>query len=180
MKPASFYNWLNLTKICKGSDDHLTNVQRQPTRNGKAVEVFLTNNASLVMNVSIFPGVSDHEGMAVINMDLKPMYTKPKPREIHQFIHADWDKIVEECETFKDQYLSTYHTRTVDENWRIFKAHIMKMLEKHVPKKFLMTRYNLTWFNKRLRSLVHKEQNVYNPANNPANKSKQKQTLAGL
>ena len=75
---------------------------------------------------------------------------------------AEWDKIVKKTETFWDHYLSTYNTRSVDENWCMFKAHVMEMLKKHVPTKFLTSWYNLPWFNRRLKSLVRKKQNLYN------------------
>ena len=43
---------VNQRLIDVANEHHLTNVQHQPTRQGKALEVFMTNNPSLVKNVS--------------------------------------------------------------------------------------------------------------------------------
>ena len=43
----------------------LTNVKQQATRRGRALDIYLTTNPFLVKSVTVVPGMSDHEGMAV-------------------------------------------------------------------------------------------------------------------
>ena len=39
------------------------------------LDIYLTTNPSLVKNVAVVPGMSDHEGMAVI--DIRSTYSRP-------------------------------------------------------------------------------------------------------
>ena len=54
----------------------LTNVQTNPTRKGRNLDIYLTSNPSLIKKVTLVPGMSDHEGMAIIDSDIKPKLNK--------------------------------------------------------------------------------------------------------
>ncbi len=105
---------VNQRLIDVANEHHLTNVQQQPTHERKALAIFMTNNPALVKNGSVVLGVSDHEGMVIVDMDVCPIYNKPKPRSIFQLTKANWDRIMEESEEFCNHFLSTYETQSID------------------------------------------------------------------
>ena len=51
------------------------------------------------------PGMSDHEGMAGIDTDIRPTYSRPKPRNINIFSKANWDQIQKDTAKFSFDYL---------------------------------------------------------------------------
>ena len=103
----------------------LTNVQQQATRRSRALDIYLTTNPSLVKSVTVVPGMSDHEDMAVIDTDIRPTYSRPKPRKINIFSKANWDQIQKDTAKFRFDYLKKKHTlRSVNTNWTLFKNHV--------------------------------------------------------
>ena len=57
------------------SENNLTQVHDQPTRNGKLLDLVFTTNPSLIMSSVSIPGISDHD-IVVTDADIKPIYTK--------------------------------------------------------------------------------------------------------
>ena len=91
---------LDIAKNCS-----LTNVQQQATRRSRAPDIYLTTNPSLVKSVTVVPGMSDHEGMRVIDTDIRPTYSRPKSRKINIFSKANWDQIKKDTAKFRFDYL---------------------------------------------------------------------------
>ena len=61
-----------------------------------ALDIYLTTNPSLVKSVAVVPGMADHERMAAIDTDIRPTYSRPKPRKMIIFSKANWDQIQKE------------------------------------------------------------------------------------
>ena len=78
----------------------LANVQQQAIRGGRALYIYFTTNPSLVKSVAVVPGMSDHEGMAVIISDIRPTYSRPKPRIFFIFSKANCDQIQKDTAKF--------------------------------------------------------------------------------
>ena len=76
--------------------------------------------------------MSDHEGMTVIDLDIKPKLKKAKPREVKQFAKADWDAIRKEASEFNSSLLENVENNSVDSNWEVFKEHVNCSLAKHL------------------------------------------------
>ena len=144
------------------NDHSLTQVQRLPTRRGRALDILFTNNPTLVKSSSVVPVMSDHDGMVVVDVDIRPVFHKSKPRLVHCFRRAQWELIKAKSKAFSEKFISESPRRTVNENWLIFRNHVEEMMEKHVPSKKLTTRYNLPWFNKKLKTLVRRKHKLYN------------------
>jgi len=62
------------------ADNHLTQVQKEPTRLGNILDLMCTNKPGLVKSVITIPGISDHE-VVVTDSNLKPEYNLRKPHE---------------------------------------------------------------------------------------------------
>ena len=73
-------------------DSGMEQLQLKPSRENNILDLFLTNQPSLVKSCNTIPGISDHN-MIIVDTDLKPRYNKPKKREINIFKKANWDQI---------------------------------------------------------------------------------------
>ena len=61
-------------------------------------------------------------------------------------------------------FMEEHKGRSIDQNWREFKKHIMSTMDKYVPSKSTSIRYNLLWMNTTLKRMVRKKQRLYNKA----------------
>ena len=81
-----------LIEIIEDSGMEQLHVQLKPSRENNILDLFLTNQPSLVKSCNTIPCISDHN-MIIVDTDLKPRYNKPKRREINIFKKANWDQI---------------------------------------------------------------------------------------
>ena len=65
-------------------DHHVSQMQREPTREGRVLDLFCTNNPLMVKVMSTIPGISDHDAI-VADCDIRPTFCKEKPRTIFLF-----------------------------------------------------------------------------------------------
>ena len=96
----------------------LVQMQKQPTRNENNLDLFLTNNESLVKSTSIIPGISDHE-IVIIDSIIRPKIAKAAKRKIYKWYSVDWIEIDENLSQFKQTFLELAANRTVEENWHM-------------------------------------------------------------
>ena len=57
-------------------DNHLAQMQREPTRGAHLLDLFITNQPSLVKSMSTVPSMSDHDGAIVADSDVTPTHNK--------------------------------------------------------------------------------------------------------
>ena len=141
----------------------LVQMQKQPTRNENNLDLFLTNNESLVKSTSIIPEISDHE-IFFIERIIRPKIAKAAKRKIYKWYSVDWIEINENLSQFKQTFLELAANRTVEENWHELKHHINKLINDKVPHKWSSTRYNLSGFNRDLTRMTKCKQRLYNKA----------------
>ena len=78
---------INLT-----SGNNLTQVHDQPKRNGKILDLVFTTNPYLIKSSVSVTGISDHD-IVVTDADIKPIYTRQKPRKVYKWKQANWENI---------------------------------------------------------------------------------------
>ena len=110
----------------------LVQMQKQPTRNESNLDLFLTNNESLVKSTSIIPAISDHE-IVIIDSIIRPKIAKAAKRKIYKWYSVDWIEINENLSQFKQTFLELAANRTVEENWQELKHHINTLINYKVP-----------------------------------------------
>ena len=163
----------------------LVQMQRQPTRNENNLDLFLTNNESLVKSTSIIPGICGHE-IVIIDSIIRPKIAKAAKRKIYKWYSdgeelprmspgvgcdstaqgnsVHWIEINENLTQFKQTFLELAANRTVEENWHELKHNINKLINDKVPHTWSSTRYNLSWFNRDLTRMTKCKQRLYNKA----------------
>ena len=144
-------------------ENHLHQMQHQPSRLNSVFDLFCINKPDLVKEVSVIPGLSDH-AMVVIDTHLSLNINHKIPRRINQWSKADWEKIKSETITYQEVFLRDGLSRTVSENYRAFQEFIMGIISKYVPQKWASARRNVPWLTPAIRRLCKKKQRLCNKA----------------
>ncbi len=146
-------------QILSGFD--LVQMQREPTRENRILDLFCLNKPGLLKATHVLPGISDHR-IILADCDLKPVIHKKPPRKIHLWSKADWEKLKEQARQFKTNFLASYTSRSVDENYKEFKAFIDNILDKLVPSKMSSKQNDPPWMTQELKCMSNKKQRMFN------------------
>ena len=120
-----------------------------------ALDLLFTNNPSLVNHCEVIPGISDHE-MVVADQEIKPVYNKRKPRKIFLYQKTDRQTFKLKVTEMANHSAETVNTRTVNENWELFKNGIHNLMKDIIPSKLATSRSNLPWMTTKLRRIIKK------------------------
>ena len=108
----------------------------QPTRGKSILDLFATNRSTLVRQIKIIPGISDHEIVSVELSLLVPL-DKPKVHNIYLWNRADFHAINDVIIEFSNTFLSVNSADIpVQELWDSFKSMCQKCLELVPSKSF--------------------------------------------
>lgn len=146
----------------------LTQLQREPTRENSVLDLYFTNNASLVKGIHTVPGISDHD-MIVVDSVIKPVINRKKPRKINQFSKADWDTAKSDTIKFAQDYATSSPNRTIHQNWKSLKDHIFTTMDSHVPSKMSKSRSDLPWLTTSLKRIIRRKNKLYAKAKKSKN-----------
>ena len=128
----------------------LSQVVTKSTRGENTLDLFFTNNDSLVNRVETLPGMSDHDIVLVESEITQKRAPQPK-RKLLLYNKGNYDKIKEELKSFEQDFneidkgsVSKY------ELWSIFKTKMEEFIEKHIPSKLSTKRHEFLYFNREL------------------------------
>jgi polyhydroxyalkanoate synthesis regulator phasin len=98
-----------------------------------------------------------------MDADIKPQNNKPKARKIYSYGKVNWDNIKDKATKLADRIVMTIDQgkHTVDDLWCMFREGLLKIQEEQVPSTMRTSRYNLPWFNNKLKRLVRKKHRLY-------------------
>ena len=142
---------------------HLKQLVTTPTRHQAILDLFCTNKPGLIRNIALVPGISDHDGVIIVDTHLKAVLNKKPRRPIPLWSKANWDDLKQQTEKFSTEFTASCNAKSVQENWDSFSNHIKSMQEK-IPSKLSSTRYNLPWLTADIKRLCRKKRRVYNKA----------------
>ena len=78
------------------------------------------------MHCGTGPGISDHDHIVIARVKLRIVQNKKKPREIHLFKKADWEKAKLLIKTSSDEFFKNNpKEKKVDDNWVHLKSCIL-------------------------------------------------------
>ena len=97
--------------------------------------------------------------MIVTDTDIQPVFNKSPPRKVPLYKSADWNLINEKAELFKENYLLSCKSSSVETNWKKIKLFVQNIMENYVPHKTLTRKNHLPWFDRQAKSLVRKKKN---------------------
>ena len=135
---------------------------REPTRKNRMLDLFLTNTPDLVDKCKVGPGVSDHDGMVLVESRLYHKWSRKSPRKINLFRNANWEKIKADLKCEEENFFKNSPAEnTVETNWSFFKQSISDAISNHVPTKTVSGRYKLPWITVHIKRLIRRKQRAF-------------------
>ena len=147
------------------NDYGLEQVVVKPTRGENTLDLFFVKNPSLVTKSDIIPGISDHDGIPMIQMNTKPSSTKQKPRKVYFYGKTDVmglrNDMANISENFKDKDLNSTNANDL---WLELKTKLFSAVNTHIPSKTVSKRNETPWINSSIKRTYKRKQRAYNKA----------------
>ena len=141
---------------------NLEQLVREPTRKNRMLDLFLTNTPDLVDKCKVGPGVSDHDGMVLVESRLYHKWSCKSPRKINLFRNANWEKIKADLKCEEENFFKNSPAEnTVETNWSFFKQSISDAISNHVSTKTVSGRYKLPWITVHIKRLIRRKQRAF-------------------
>ena len=138
-------------------------LQRSTTREDAILDLFCTNKPGLIKNIDTIPGISDHDGVIIVDTAVRAQLNKKTQRKVPIWKRADWETMKKKTTTFGDKFLADHEQHTVEENWTKFHDHIGELIAS-IPSKLTSSRNNLPWMTSHIKRLCRKKRRLYNAA----------------
>ena len=136
-------------------------LQHQPTCCGSVWDLFFTSKPSLIKDITVIPGISDHDAVVVDTVIMiKP--NRKLPRRIRQWYKTDWDEVREDVTQYRDSYFHKASSQPVEENYKSFQDFIKDIIDTYVPSKMSSVRWNVPWCTPAIKGMCQKKQRLYN------------------
>ena len=95
----------------------MTQLIEEPTRNTNIRDLVLTNNPTLVSEVTVVPGISDHD-CPFVNLYTKVTQRRKLPkRKIPQYHKAKWEQFSDHMKCIGEDIMSKEDSLSVNEMW---------------------------------------------------------------
>ena len=159
-KPGLCRQLINIT-----NDHGLEQIVAEPTWRDNILDLFFTNNETLVEKCMVVPGISNHDGIPVVTINIKPKITKSKPRKIFIYHKANHDQIKRDLTNMKQDFesLDTDHL-TVGNLWAKFSDEIKQTMDDNIPSKIVRGGKVSPWINHKIKRKQKQKLRAYNHA----------------
>ena len=142
-------------------ENEMQQLQYQPTHCGSVLDLFFSNKRSLIKDITVIPGISDHDAVVVDTViTIKPNHKLP--RRIRQWSKTDWDEVREEVTQYRDSYFQKASSQPVEDNYKSFQDFIKEIIDTYVPSKMSSVRWNVPWCTPAINRICRKKQRLYN------------------
>ena len=142
----------------------LTQVVDFNTREGKTLDLFLTNRPSLICKCASLPGVSDHDMVLTVS-DVRAKRLKPTPRKIFLWRRANFASIKDRIGVFSCNFTSNHSVATpVSHLWDVLSCEMHSILTDCVPTRLASTRFSQPWIDGHIKSLGRRKKRAYRKA----------------
>ncbi|MCG8048052.1 MAG: hypothetical protein JAY75_12610 [Candidatus Thiodiazotropha taylori] len=142
------------------ADFNLTQMVTEPTRYENILDLFLTNNPTLVSKVEIMSGLSDHD-IVYSEVNIKPQIVVQRPRVMPVYRKADWNALTEHMLLFRESFMLDHETKSLNRLWLDFKTALQDGIDKHVPKKTISSKDSLPWITQDIKRNIRKRDSLY-------------------
>ena len=145
-------------------DRNLHQVVSNPTREDNILDLFFTNVPTLVQNVNILPGISDHNIVFVKVLTSSQRINQPR-RKIYLYKKGNFEQIYKDLTNYaKSATDNVYDISTVNDLWLGFKQALTFAMDRHIPSKMFRPSNSLPWFKPFHRKLLRRKRRAYNKA----------------
>ena len=133
----------------------LHQVQRENTHKDAVLDLFCTKELSFVKMIDIIPGISDHDGIILVDMTLK----KPQ-RKVPVWSKADWDSMKTETIAFCANFIRIGEGCSIESNWELLAFHLKMTQHNFIPSELSSTRYNVLWLTTEIKRICRKRRRL--------------------
>ena len=105
-------------------DQMVTEPTRTTEKTQNVLDLFFTNNQSLMNRVEIIPGIGDHDAVMVVS-SLRPHKVAKPTRKVYIYKKADYAGFKEDLGNLMDDFLEQAEKSDVDQLWTRFKNKIV-------------------------------------------------------
>ena len=152
---------LNNTMLDFVSANFLTQLTGKPTQKDNILDLTLTTNPDIISYLEIHPGMSDH-CVVSYDVDLSVKRQKKPDRYVYQYRKGNIEGVKSDLEKFSDTFLSEDpNSRSVDDNWNLFKSTLKQSMDRHIPQKKINSRWNLPWVTSDIKSLCWRKKRAW-------------------
>lgn len=149
-------------------DFSLVQLISRPTRSSSTsaniLDLVFTNDPDILSVITHLDGLSDHDILTGI-LHISPIKRKTTKKQIRCYNRADYTSINNELFSFADNFLEEHGSRSVEDNWVIFKNALTNLINRFIPIITIKTENTAPWYNQRLRRLNNKKKRLYRRAN---------------
>lgn len=144
-------------------DFNLHQTITHPTRGTHTLDLLLTSCPDNIHSVTLLPGLSDHMFLHICT-SLHSNRRSPTKKLITDYKRGNFDSINKELSFFFTDFLGSYLTNTVHENWESYKSTMLRLKNKYIPTIVVKSDSNNIWFNKNLKHLLSRKKRLYRSA----------------
>ena len=137
---------------------HVTDFTRYSSSNS-IIDLVLSTDASLVSNVQINPGISDHER---INFNIN--VSKPKSKCVKKRVSIYTTETIKNLRNAigEADWNSTIDYNSVDNSWNLWKGLLLKLIDENIPTRTVQSKsVSVKWFTSDLRKLIRKQNRLH-------------------
>ena len=159
------------------SEFNITNVIKEPTRNGALLDPIIVSNLDIVIDsevISVNRDISDHDA-TLINIKIPCLPKRSYMRKVWLYKKADFNKINNEILEFQwEQFL--HKSTDIEDMSNRFTHKYLEMVGRGIPSKLVRIRLNdKPWFNSEIRKEIRTRNRLHKLARrNQSNQSLQK------
>ena len=118
------------------------------------LDLFFSNNPSLVNRVEVIPGISDHETVYV-ESSLRPAKAQTPPRKVHIYKKADFASLKDELRRVKEEFTSMEPTSTTQLLWNKLRSTVSDLMKRYIPTK-------KPWINRKMKAMMRRRDQLFN------------------
>jgi hypothetical protein len=133
----------------------------KPTRERSILDLCFTSMPSLVQNIEVLAGISDHDIVAIDTL-IKPFRSRPVKRKVYpSYNKADVDGLNQALADFGNSLTEEkVNESSVEDLWRDFKSVLFTSMDKFIPSKMTSSNHNLPWVDASIRRAVRRKQRL--------------------
>ncbi|XP_052261072.1 uncharacterized protein LOC127865168 [Dreissena polymorpha] len=141
-------------------EQQVTEPTRTTEHSSNTLDLFFTNNSSLINNTEVIPGISDHHAVYV-EASLKPLKTTTPSRKVYCYDKANYMAMNEDLHKLHTEMKSMPNS-TIDTLWTKFKDNLILLMDKHIPSKLLKNqKTKKPWIDRKVKSAIKRRTKLY-------------------
>ena len=105
--------------------------------------------------------MSDHCAVSY-EVDLSIKRQKKPDRYVYRYKKGNIEGVKSDKSKFSETFLSEDpYSRTVDDNWNLFKTSLKQSMDTHIPQKKITSRWNLSWITTNIKRLCRRKKRAW-------------------